>query len=52
MFNNYLKFLYNNFTVEYKERIFVINRAIIMLNNNVNIDYVFDYLCIEGGVDK
>ena len=52
MFNNYLKFLYNNFIVEYKERIFVINRAIIMLNNNVNIDYVFDYLCIEGGVDK
>ena len=52
LFNDYLNYCYNNFCIEYKKRIHLINTAINMLNNNVNIDYVLDYLCIEGGSDK
>lgn len=52
LFNNYLNYCYINYNKEYEKRIFVINHAINMLNNNVNLDYVFDYVCIEGGNDK
>ena len=50
LFNDYLNSLYNNFTLEIKKRILIVNKAINLLNNNVNIDYVLDYMCLEGGV--
>ena len=48
IFNDYLNYCYSNFDISYKNRIYILNKAISMLNNNVNIDYVFDYICIEG----
>lgn len=50
LFTNYLNYCYSNDLnannlVEIKR----INRAIGMLNNNVNVDYVFDYIFLEGG---
>ncbi len=49
LFNNYLNFCYNsnNLNDEIKN-IKKITRAISMLNNNVNTDYVFDYLYLES----
>ena len=52
IFNDYLNFYYLNFDVKYKNRIFVVNKAINMLNNNVNVDYIIDYISIEGGNEK
>ena len=50
LFNNYLNDLYGN--IKNKENIKLIkkiNKVIGMLNNNVNVDYIFDYLFLENG---
>lgn len=52
IFNEYLNYCYINFDIENKKKVLVINNAINMLNSNVNIDYVFDYICIKGGNNK
>lgn len=47
MFNNYLNEVYNEITnLENINLIKKLNKVIKMLNNNVNIDYVFDYFFI------
>lgn len=49
IFNKYLSNCYNDLgNEENLERIKIINKAISMLNNNVNTDYVLDYLFLEG----
>lgn len=49
IFKNYLIRCYNSFVDEDNlKKIKHLNKAINMLTNNVNIDYVFDYLILEG----
>lgn len=49
IFNDYLVYSYNNFDITLRNNIFVVNKVITMLNNNVSIDYIFDYIFFEGG---
>ena len=48
LFNNYLNYCCNNLYDNKIKEIKKINRVISMLNNNVNVDYVFDYLILGG----
>ena len=49
LFTNYLNYCYNDINNSDKiKEVKKINRIIIMLNNNVNTDYVFDYLFLGG----
>lgn len=49
LFNNYLIKCYNNLSDDLiLDRIKILNKVIGMLNNNVSVDYVFDYLFLEG----
>lgn len=49
LFNNYLIKCYNNLSDDViLDRIKILNKVIGMLNNNVSVDYVFDYLFLEG----
>lgn len=53
IFNDYLILCYNDITNEKNvKNIKIINKCIGMLNNNVNVDYVFDYLFLGSGEDK
>lgn len=53
IFNDYLILCYNDITNENNvKNIKIINKCIGMLNNNVNVDYVFDYLFLGSGEDK
>lgn len=50
LFTNYLNYCYSNdLNVDNLAEIKRMNKAIGMLNNNVNVDYVFDYIFLEGG---
>lgn len=50
LFNNYLNSCYmKEFDVNNLAEIKKINKAIGMLNNNVNVDYVFDFIFLESG---
>ena len=49
MFSKYLLKCYSNLNDEKNLlKIKNINKVISMLNNNVNVDYVCDYLFLEG----
>lgn len=48
IFNNYLIECYNNLEKESNiNKIEILNKCISMLNNNVNVDYVYDYLLLK-----
>ena len=49
LFNNYIIYLYNDI-LNYDKLILIkrINKVIKLLNNNINTDYVFDSLFLEG----
>ena len=50
LFTNYLNSCYKEeFTSNNLAEIKKINKSISMLNNNVNVDYVFDYIFLDGG---
>ena len=48
LFTNYLNYCYNIDDDKYIKDIKKINKVISLLNNNVNVDYVFDYLFLGG----
>lgn len=52
LFTDYLNYIYYDLSILDSKKVFLINKVIGMLNNNVNVDYIFDYLCIEGGSIK
>ena len=53
LFMAYLDFCYRNeLNAKQIEEIKIMNRAIGLLNNNVNVDYVFDYIFLEGGANR
>lgn len=53
IFNGYLNELYNELlNIDNILLIKKINKVIGMLNNNVNVDYVFDYLFLGSGEDS
>jgi len=53
IFNEFLNLCYSDITdKENIKLIKIINRVIGMLNNNVNIDYIFDYLFLESSDDN
>ncbi len=49
LFSNYMNYLYDDIlNKDNLKLIKKVNNVISMLNNNVNVDYVFDYLFLEG----
>lgn len=49
LFTNYLEFCYSDISnLENISKIKMLNKVINMLNNNVNVDYVFDYIFLGG----
>ena len=53
LFMAYLDYCYRNeLNAKQIEEIKIVNRAIGLLNNNVNVDYVFDYIFLEGGANR
>lgn len=49
LFSNYMNYLYADvLNKDNLKLIKKVNNVISMLNNNVNVDYVFDYLFLEG----
>lgn len=53
IFTDYLIYIYNDIdNYNNLNKIKIINNVLIMLNNNVNTDYVFDYLFLEGDFNE
>lgn len=48
MFKNLLLYYYNNLNSDNLNKIKLLNDAIMLLNCNVNVDYVFDYVLLGG----
>ena len=47
LFQNLFYYIYNNLNINNLYKINILNKAIYMLNSNVNIDYVFDYILLD-----
>ena len=53
IFTDYLIYIYNDIdNYNNLNKIKIINNVLIMLNNNINTDYVFDYLFLEGDFNE